>query len=322
VTRTPDDGFSSGDFVVEVPMFASQYLEMLTPTGRRNATGTGFFVRDSDHAPYLITNRHNVTGRHWQTNALGDRLAPSALRLTVPVARDDARAGFWTQIAVPLGDKDLRPVWLEHPKLGWRVDVVAVPLGHIQADAFGQDLDFVSYPRGGGPARLGIASDVFTIGFPIGFDPIDEPAFPIWTRGSIAWPPKLDWNGRPAFLIDSRSRQGQSGSPVVFYADEKTDFIGGDGEVRRGPAWGLLGVYSGRLHQDSDIGVVWKRSVIDDILTNGVRPGDPLVSELEIDVEAAADADQCPGPLFDDNGSATQTAERPHSIGDVQGLAL
>ena len=278
-------------------MFASQYLEMLTPTGRRIATGTGFFVLDAHHVPHLITNRHNVTGRHWQTNALGERYEPSALRFTVHIATVDSKAGFWTQVAVPLGDENLHPTWLEHPDFGWQVDVVAIPLGHLKTDDFGQALDYVSYPRDGGPAQLNIANDVFTVGFPIGFDPINEYAFPIWTRGSIAWPPRLDWNEKPAFLIDSRSRQGQSGSPVIFYADETMHFVARDGTIQRGPAWGLLGVYSGRLHKDSDIGVVWKRSVIDDILTSGARPTEPLVSELEITREAAADADQCPEPL-------------------------
>jgi hypothetical protein len=300
-----DDGLGRGPFVVEVPMFTSQYLEMLTPTGRRIATGTGFFVLNADHVPHLITNRHNVTGRHWQTNTLSNRHEPSAVRLTVPIATADQKAGFWTQIAVSLGDEDLRPIWLEHPTFGWQVDVVAIPLGHIKADMFGRELDYVSYPRDGGPARIGIANDVFTIGFPIGFDPIAEYAFPIWMRGSIAWPPRLDWNGKPAFLIDSRTRQGQSGAPVVFYADETMNYVAEDGTVRRGPAWGLLGVYSGRLHEDSDIGVVWKRSVIDDILTNGGRPDEPNVSELEISCSVAADAEKCPEPLPDDNAQSS-----------------
>lgn len=117
---------------------------------------------------------------------------------------------------MPLGDENLHPTWLEHPNFGWQVDVVAIPLGHLKTDDFGQALDYVSYPRDGGPGQLNIANDVLTVGFPIGFDPINEYAFPIWTRGSIAWPPRLDWNEKPAFFIDSRGRQGQSGSPVIF----------------------------------------------------------------------------------------------------------
>lgn len=289
-----DDGFASGSFVVEVPMFASQFLEVLAPTGLRLATATGFFVLDESGSPFLVTNRHVVTGRHWQTDELDDRTAPSALRFTVPISRDDGRAGFWAQVTVALGYGDERPIWLEHPKFGKSVDVVAISVGHLTHDEFGNALDFVTYPRGEAPARLNIANDVFTIGFPIGFDPLEEAAFPIWTRGSIAWPPRLDWNGRPVFLIDSRTRRGQSGSPVVFYADETMPYVDRTGELTHGPAWGLLGVYTGRLNPESDLGVVWKRSVIDDIIAESSRPHAPSVASLQILLSAAADPDECP----------------------------
>ena len=40
----------------------------------------------------------------------------------------------------------------------------------------------------------------------------------IWTRGTIASEYQLDHDGLLLFLIHSRTRQGQSGSPVVFFA--------------------------------------------------------------------------------------------------------
>ena len=291
-----DDGFTSRSFVVEVPMFASQYIEVLSPTGMRSASATGFFMRNSAGGLFLITNRHVATGRHWETDELDGRIAPSALRFTVPVSVQTGAAGFWTQVAIGLGDNEEHPVWFEHPKHGRKVDVVAIPIPETTEDEFGRDLDFVTYASGASPARLGIANDVFTIGFPVGVDPINNYAFPLWTRGSIAWPPRLDWRDLPAFVIDSRTRQGQSGSPVVFYADETMAYVTPTGERAFGPAWGLVGVYSGRIHPDSDIGIVWKRSALDEILERGVQPVVPTVAPLQISPLDAADVDKCPQP--------------------------
>lgn len=277
-------------------MFASQFVEVLSPTGLRSGTATGFFMRNSNGDTFLITNRHVVTGRHWETNDLGDNVAPAALRFTVPLSVSTGAAGFWTQVAVPLGDDEGRPRWREHPKYGRRVDVVALPVPPETRDEFDRDLDFVTYASGGSPARLNIANDVYTIGFPIGVDPINDYAYPLWTRGSIAWPPRLDWRELPAFVIDARARPGQSGSPVVFYADETMSFITPSGERALGPAWGLVGVYSGRIHKESDIGIVWKRSALDEIVEAGVSPDDLTVAPLQVSIEDAADSAKCPQP--------------------------
>jgi hypothetical protein len=277
-------------------MFASQFLEVLSPTGRRYGTATGFFMRNSSGTVFLVTNRHVVTGRHWETNKLDGHVAPSALRFTVPVSVPSGAAGFWTQIAIGLGDADDLPVWLEHPTHGRRVDVVAIPISETTQDAFGRDLDFVTYASGASPARLGIANDVYTIGFPVGVDPVNHAAFPLWIRGSVAWPPRLDWHDLPAFVIDSRTRQGQSGSPVVIYADETMACVTPANERAFGPAWGLVGVYSGRIHSDSDIGIVWKRSALDEIVEHGARSTDLTVPPLQISLLDAADADNCPPP--------------------------
>ena len=38
-----------------------------------------------------------------------------------------------------------------------------------------------------------------------------------------------------------------------------------------GPMVELLGVYSGRINKESDLGIVWKTSALTEILKNGVR---------------------------------------------------
>jgi hypothetical protein len=70
----------------------------------------------------------------------------------------------------------------------------------------------------------------------------------------------MDYEDRPVFLIDATTRGGMSGSPVVLriYGDYAT--IGGKSWTR------FLGVYSGRIHDQTEIGRVWRPSVIKEIL--------------------------------------------------------
>jgi hypothetical protein len=53
-------------FVLEVPAFASVHLRVVSATGKKLATATGFVAQDRQHVPYLITNQHIVTGRNWE----------------------------------------------------------------------------------------------------------------------------------------------------------------------------------------------------------------------------------------------------------------
>jgi hypothetical protein len=288
-----DDGFAAGSFVMEVPMFASQYLECLAPSGERVARASGFFARNRSGTPYLVTNRHVVTAQNWQSGAI-EGTAPSAVRFSVPLTTPSGGGGFWAGAAIRLGGDDWSPRWLEHHQHGGSVDVVAIPLDDLAFESLpeGYELDFVSYPVDGAPAHLGIANDVFVIGFPVGARPLRDGAIPIWTRGSIAWPPRLEWHGRPCFLIDSRTRSGQSGAPAVFFADQTMSFIDREGNLRRGPAWGLVGVYGGRIHRDSDIGIVWKGSLVEDLVEWGTCPRLPTVAPLQLQVEEAARFDE------------------------------
>jgi len=65
------------------------------------------------------------------------------------------------------------------------------------------------------------------------------------------------------FLIDCRSRKGQSGSPVIAYRNGVwTAYDDNTSGVPNGPQFRFLGVYSGRIHSESDLGMVWKPRAI------------------------------------------------------------
>ena len=98
---------------------------------------------------------------------------------------------------------------------------------------------------------------VEVIGFPYGFNVSEytNEYSPIWTSGFIASEPEINYEGKPVFLIDSRTREGNSGSPVFIMNEHNNNF-----------EYKFLGIYSGRISKESDIGKVWKKQAIIELL--------------------------------------------------------
>jgi hypothetical protein len=84
---------------------------------------------------------------------------------------------------------------------------------------------------------------VSIIGYPYGL--ATAHAWPIWKTGHIASDIDLDYDGRPAFLIDATARSGMSGSPVVHRTSGGFTTRSGDVIYSTGvrPATRFLGVY-------------------------------------------------------------------------------
>jgi hypothetical protein len=115
-----------------------------------------------------------------------------------------------------------------------------------------------------------IGMDVFILGYPFGAPP---PGFPVWKRGSIASEPDLVRLGTDYLLVDTASRPGMSGAPVIrrSWRDHivAAEIAARDDIV----ATKFIGVYSGRLHtkdpSDAQIGMVWSASFINEIIIGG-----------------------------------------------------
>ena len=94
----------------------------------------------------------------------------------------------------------------------------------------------------------------------------------VWVQGFVASEWQVDVGNLPRFLIDSRTRAGQFGSPVIFYSvgGGFTDLQGnvtiGGGEYEE-----FIGIYSGRISVESDLGFVWKSSALREVIEGGVR---------------------------------------------------
>ena len=262
------------------PSYASRLLK-LEFAGATLSTATGFLV-ERGGGFYLITNWHVLTGINPITRELLDRggRRPDAVRIVHLSAGD----GYELVDRVELLIEDGSPRWLEHPDHGQRVDVVALPLTSL-AGVRASPYDPWRPPY----VRFGVGDEVTIVDFPFG---ISSAGLAVWTRGNLASEYDIDHDDLPRFLVDARTRPGQSGSPVIFFRTgayfEKFGgivfpSISDDSVPTPGKPIPLdqprpqstvteefLGVYSGRIHPDSDLGFVWRPSVVCDLVERGV----------------------------------------------------
>lgn len=239
------------------PSVQSLLIEMRF-NGTRLSTGSAFVVI-TPKGPYLITNRHNVTGRR-QDN--GEPLSKTGgLPNEIAIWHNQKnKLSHWIQKHEPLFD-DLSPRWVEHPSHGQRADFVALPLSDLE--------DVMLYPydmfKLGHDIDVGPGDPVSVIGFPFGLT--GGGVLGIWSTGFLASEPDVNFDDLPVQLIDCRTRAGQSGSPVIAYRGLGTATLDKQrSALIQGPIWRFIGIYSGRINDESDLGMVWKASAIRELI--------------------------------------------------------
>lgn len=249
-----------------------------------SATATGFLWAVDDFL-FLVTNVHNLTGWDYgRERALSPTgWTPDAIKLQINVILahhdNDVQESTGAILTFPLTDEEGTPFWLWHPTYEEKVDVAVLPLGPSPFDDFLNQRD--------PPARLSTVpvnvhpdwidydvdagDDAFVLGFPHGLH--GGGGYPIWKRASIASEPDFDIEGLPKLLIDTATRSGMSGSPVIAVRKGWTQPKGRDvDDSILGQADQFLGVYSGRIGDDPmgvQLGIVWKAQVIDQIIAGG-----------------------------------------------------
>jgi len=234
---------------------------------RRKELGTATaFVALSQGRYYLVTNWHVVTGRNPKTGEILSETGgvPDRLAVLHHVAK---KLGQWQHRIHGLYDESDDPLWLEHPVHGRSVDVVALP---IDAQPEGTRFFHYDLDRGWPLISFAPSNTVSIVGFP--FEISGGGGLGVWVQGTIATEPAVDYWDLPLMLVDSRTRPGQSGSPVMLY---RTDgYVTEDGSTinNHTPAMRLIGVYSGRINEESDLGLVWKLDALREII-DGQRRG-------------------------------------------------
>lgn len=197
------------------------------------------FVWENAKRYFLVTNWHNVSGKdpRTQKHLSPTRAEPDRLRVWWN-SKGVLGSKFATEVRVR--DADGSPLWWVHPVYRERVDVICLPITAPATADMHPINQMPSAPRM--QARVG--QDVFILGYPFGIGP---GGLPIWKRGSLASEPEVINASDPHILIDTATRPGMSGSPVIrrswgSYVDDDGNTSMGGGDATR-----FIGVYSGRL---------------------------------------------------------------------------
>ncbi|AUM04009.1 hypothetical protein [Enterobacter sp. Crenshaw] len=255
--------------LLEILTMKSLFIEMFFDE-QKLSSGTAFLAaNDTQSHCALITNRHNVTGRNQDTNECLSRLCATPNNIVIYFHKGGS-IGEWHKVKLPLYRDNGEPFWIEDPLLGAKADVVALNLN------WGSDVNKLAYYMKTTLDRdnlyVGPSDTVSVIGFPFGISSFGK--FPVWATGFMAQELLLMTKDNPVFLIDCRARQGQSGSPVVAYRSGGYRTINGNEispVISGAPKWEFLGIYSGRVNSESDLGRVWHVSVIERILDAAER---------------------------------------------------
>lgn len=232
--------------------------------GTKIGTATGFIAMIGNKA-FLVSNWHVLSGRNAHTGQpMNQRHAvPDTVRFSLHVRQPFGRV---IDCEIQVQDHNGSPKWIMHAN-GQDVDVAALELPCLP-----ECTSTYSLPLNGQAEdmRIQVSQDVFILGYPNGISHND--LFPVWKRASIATEPELDVGGGPFFLVDTATRPGMSGSPVIARSFGSYISVSGDTGIG-GVFTRFIGVYSGRLgaasQDDAQLGVVWKAHVVDEILKGG-----------------------------------------------------
>ena len=292
---TTAPGFGSFSQLSLAPLYLEIFGRSLgTDPDRLLSTATGFLVGTPDAESGELFQAHLVTAWHVLAGLNAQTLEPlkplyDADYLAVhyvPDSGDTSRPHKRKYELTRTDEEGIKHnLWLEHPR-GSAIDVGALPIGSIPRGVVCAPLDpsSTSWPTLGHlfskdhpsrseaerdtPLPLRVTDRLFIIGYPFG----DKGTWPaaIWTTAPIASEPVAQYNKLPAFLVDSRSRPGQSGAPVVLHIrPDDPVWANGDVYVHEQEVIALVGLYSGRIAKDSDLGMVWTNQAIREVLSTG-----------------------------------------------------
>lgn len=235
------------------------------------STATGFIFICNDKY-YLVTNWHNVTGRNPETGEpLSEKHAgiPNIFLTYIRINNGNGQAKL-EKIFLYEDEEMTKPKWLIHPDHKEKIDVVAIELNSNEELVYSaiNESDFNNHI----PPEVG--DDCFIIGYP--FEDFRYLGLPIWKRASISTEPTVNEDQLPKILVDTATRPGLSGSPVIYQRTGVHNMTNGllSKNTLIGRIRGFLGVYSGRIGKGeihAQLGIVWKSKVIEEIIIGQTR---------------------------------------------------
>lgn len=274
--------------------FTIRSLKIFTTRDGCSAAGTAFlYMFEGNH--HLVTAWHNVSGRDFISKqpVSPNGWLPNRIKICLPVGRDQFMYDLVFYSNLYSDSDESMPIWKVSGNFGSKLDIAVIPLLDLLDNALvpsevehpkeflsSENIVLFCHNSPDFESEIEIASDVFIVGYPHGISGGDGTA--IWKRGTVASEPELPIKDRPCFLIDSATRPGLSGSPVVARYERPT-FRHNDGKhfVLAGNRFGFCGLYTSRVGGEANgaqLGIVWPRAAIEEVIVNGVigRPASDL----------------------------------------------
>ena len=244
--------------------WATSPIKMLfreTPLG----DGTCFFYKKNGKC-YLVTNWHVLSGRDVITGQprKSSGAVPDSISISFHVVRPIG--AVLENYLLNLNSANGEAIWLQHSIHGQDVDIavleLTIPSGLCVYPINEMDTANIR-------AEVGI--NLYILGYPVRqFTGI----FPVWKRGTLATEFIFPIEGKSCFLIDTATQEGMSGSPVILRENNYIDDISNQGKISMPAGKKFIGIYSGRYNSNdqqlAQLGIVWKKELIDEIIDSGV----------------------------------------------------
>ncbi|OBZ10740.1 hypothetical protein A8L34_19420 [Bacillus sp. FJAT-27264] len=244
--------------------YSSYYAEVMF-NEMKLSNATCFFYQYNERN-YLVTNWHVVSGRNSITGETLNQhgAIPNILKVNLFFQQDvymDLKS-----LNIKLYTESDEPTWFEWKEGHRYIDVAIIPVItpeeyrifpiNMLGDAYNEDTTPL------------VREDVFILGYPFGVD--GGGGLPIWKRGSIASEPSIDIEGLPMLYVDTASRSGMSGSPVIYKERRPITLMDSQKKITSRYRTKFVGVYSGRIGADDEfkaqLGIVWKADIIEKMI--------------------------------------------------------
>ena len=258
---------TTGTQIISINNFSqASYFVEIKIDQKTLGTGTCFFYKRKDRV-FLITNWHNVSGIN--PNSM-EREFPEPNKFCVHLFNANTDYAEWIPFEIELYENNQKK-WYEKTIDSKYIDVVVMPVDIPLSDYSFYCINDLEEPFNEN-TKAEISEDVYILGYPYGRT--GGFCLPIWKRGSVASEPEVDIDDMPFMYVDTASRPGMSGSPVIRYERRPVVIMDKDKNKNSQYFTKLIGVYSGRYGDKTDINVqlgkVWKAKVIEELLNENI----------------------------------------------------
>jgi hypothetical protein len=242
-----------------------QIVQYTKETGIEMGRGTGFFCSYNSKL-YLVSNYHVLSGLHPKTKETlhPKGCVPGEIKFNFVAVKQISTNKFQhsdCSFKINLFDKKEKPVWKEHPTEKF-CDVVAIDITTTIVQSTPKDFQVKSidlHREIGYQTKIGIMDRLFITGYPLEVKN-SLSKYPIYKLGMIASEPADQHNGN-RFYVDSKTKSGMSGSPVIQKEEGSLTKSGNKFSFSKDRV-NFIGIYSGRAElgkteYEAELGIVW-----------------------------------------------------------------